>query len=55
MAYHNDLTFVVDEYAIDLDFTNVMFAITMGKTQNLYKLSDGYLLSMVIAYALLKI
>ena len=44
IAYHNDLTTMVDEYAIDPNFTNVMSAITMGKTQNPFKLSDRYLL-----------
>ena len=36
IAYHNDLTTVVDEYAIDPNFTNVMFAITRGKNQDPY-------------------
>ena len=44
LAYHNDRTTMVDEYAIDPNFTNVMFAITMGETQDIYKVSDGYLL-----------
>ena len=44
IAYHNYLTTLVDEYAIDLDFTYVMIVITMGKTQDPYKVSDGYLL-----------
>ena len=45
IAYHNnELTTMVDEYAIDPNFTNVMFAITMGETQDPYKVSDGYLL-----------
>ena len=35
---------MVDEYAIDPNFTNVMSTITMRKTQDSYKLSDGYLL-----------
>ena len=34
IAYHNDLTTMVDEYAIDPDFTNVMSGITMGKTRD---------------------
>ena len=35
---------MVDKYAIDPDFINVMSALTMGKTQDPYKVSVGYLL-----------
>ena len=44
IAYNNDLTSMLDEYAIDPNFTNVMSTNTMGKTQDPYKISDGYLL-----------
>ena len=44
IAHHNHLTTMVDEYAIDPNFTNVMSATTMGKIQDPYKVSDGYLL-----------
>ena len=44
IACHNDLTSMVVEYAIYLNFTNVMSKITMGKTQDPYKVSAGYLL-----------
>ena len=35
---------MVDSYAIDLDFANVMFVLTNGKTQDPYMLKDGFLL-----------
>ena len=44
VAYHNDLSSMVDEYAKDLDFANVMSALSMGKTQDPYVLKDGFLL-----------
>ena len=44
IAYYNDLTSMVDDYDNDLNFTNVVFAITMRKTQDPYKVSDGYLI-----------
>ena len=44
VAYHNDLSSMVDAYAMDLDFANVMSALSMGKTQDPYVLKDGSLL-----------
>ena len=44
VAYHNDLSSMVDVYAMDPDFANVMSALNMGKTQDPYVLKDGFLL-----------
>ncbi|MCO5548234.1 hypothetical protein L7F22_001691 [Adiantum nelumboides] len=44
VASHNDLTSMVDEYATDSDFCNVISAIALGKTQEPYVVQDGYLL-----------
>ena len=44
IAYHNDLTSMVDAYAINPNFANAMFALTNGKTQDPYMLKDGFLL-----------
>ena len=35
---------MIGDYAIDSNFTNVMFDITMKRTQDPYKISNGYLL-----------
>ena len=35
---------MVDAYAIDVDFANVMSALSMAKTQDPYVLKDGFLL-----------
>ena len=43
IAYHNDLNPMVDEYASYFDFIDVMSVVTMGKTQDPYEVSDGYL------------
>ncbi|MCO5606721.1 hypothetical protein L7F22_060911 [Adiantum nelumboides] len=43
-ASHNDLTSMVDEYATDPNFCDVMSAIALGKTQEPYVVQDGYLL-----------
>ena len=44
VAYHNDLSSMVDVYDMDPDFANVMSALSMGKTQDPYVLKDGFLL-----------
>ena len=44
VAYHNDLSSMVDAYAMDTNFANVMSALSMGKTQDPYVLKDGFLL-----------
>ena len=35
---------MIDEYATDPDFANVMSALSIGKTQDPYVLKDGFLL-----------
>ena len=35
---------MIDAYATDLDFANVMSALAIGKTQDPYMLKDGFLL-----------
>ncbi|MCO5552154.1 hypothetical protein L7F22_005664 [Adiantum nelumboides] len=44
VAFHNDLTSMVDEYATDPNFCDVMSAIALGKTQEPDVVQDGYLL-----------
>ncbi|MCO5568423.1 hypothetical protein L7F22_022122 [Adiantum nelumboides] len=44
VASHSDLTSMVDEYATNPNFCDVMSAITLGKTQEPYVVQDGYLL-----------
>ena len=44
VAYHNDLSSMVDSYAMDPHFANVMSTLSMGKTQDPYVLKDGFLL-----------
>ena len=44
IAYHNDLSSMIDAYASDIDFANVMSALAIGKTQDPYMLKDGFLL-----------
>ena len=34
IAYHNDLSTMIDAYASDIDFANVMSALAIGKTQD---------------------
>ena len=45
VAYHNDLTSMVDAYATDPDFADVMSALATGKTQDPFTLKDGFLLN----------
>ena len=35
---------MIDAYASDIDFANVMSALAIGKTQDPYMLKDGFLL-----------
>ena len=44
IATHNDLSSMIDEYASDPDFNNVMSAIALQKKEEPYSLQDGYLL-----------
>ena len=44
IATHNDLSTMIDEYAIDPDYKDVMSAIALGKNEEPFTLKDGYLL-----------
>ena len=44
IATHNDLSLMVEEYATDPDFRDIMSAIALGKKEEPYVLQDGYLL-----------
>ena len=44
MASHKDLLEIIDEYAIDPDFKDVMFAIGSRKIEKPFHVKDGYLL-----------
>ena len=44
IATHNDLSSMIDEYAMDPNFKDVMSAIALGKKEEPYNLQDGYLL-----------
>ncbi|MCO5612738.1 hypothetical protein L7F22_067007 [Adiantum nelumboides] len=44
IATHNDLSLMIDEYAIDPDFKDVISAIALGKKEEPFTLQDGYLL-----------
>ena len=44
LATHNDLSSMIDEYASDPDFKDVMSAIALQKKEEPYFLQDGYLL-----------
>ena len=44
IATHNDLSNMLDEYAIDPHFKDVMFAIALGKKEEPFNVQDGYLL-----------
>ncbi|MCO5580733.1 hypothetical protein L7F22_034603 [Adiantum nelumboides] len=44
IAIHNDLSSMIDEYAIDPDFKDVISAIALGKKEEPFTLEDGYLL-----------
>ncbi|MCO5557391.1 hypothetical protein L7F22_010954 [Adiantum nelumboides] len=44
IAAHNDLSSMIDEYAIDSDFKDVISAIALGKKEEPFTLQDGYLL-----------
>ena len=41
---HNDLSSMVDEYATDPHFKDVMSAIALGKKEEPFSIQDGYLL-----------
>ncbi|MCO5604146.1 hypothetical protein L7F22_058306 [Adiantum nelumboides] len=44
IATHNDLSSMIDEYAIDPDFKDIISAIALGKKEEPFTLEDGYLL-----------
>ncbi|MCO5614903.1 hypothetical protein L7F22_069188 [Adiantum nelumboides] len=44
IATHNDLSTMIDEYAIDPDFKDVISTIALGKKEEPFTLQDGYLL-----------
>ncbi|MCO5575079.1 hypothetical protein L7F22_028876 [Adiantum nelumboides] len=44
IATHNDLSSMIDEYAIDSDFKDVISTIALGKKEEPFTLEDGYLL-----------
>ncbi|MCO5562486.1 hypothetical protein L7F22_016113 [Adiantum nelumboides] len=44
LATHNDLSSMIDEYAIDPNFKDVSSAIALGKKEEPFTLQDGYLL-----------
>ena len=44
IASHNDLSTMIDEYAMDPNFKDVMSAIAMGKNEEPFTIKDGYLL-----------
>ncbi|MCO5608638.1 hypothetical protein L7F22_062852 [Adiantum nelumboides] len=44
IATHNDLSLMIDEYAIDPNFKDVISAIALGKKEEPFTLQDGYLL-----------
>ncbi|MCO5579963.1 hypothetical protein L7F22_033830 [Adiantum nelumboides] len=44
IATHNDLSSMIDEYAINPDFKDVISAIALGKKEEPFTLEDGYLL-----------
>ncbi|MCO5605312.1 hypothetical protein L7F22_059494 [Adiantum nelumboides] len=44
IATHNDLSSMIDEYALDPDFKDVISAIALGKKEEPLTLQDGYLL-----------
>ena len=44
IASHNDLFVMIDEYATDPNFKDIMSAIAMGKNEEPYHVKDGCLL-----------
>ncbi|MCO5596792.1 hypothetical protein L7F22_050862 [Adiantum nelumboides] len=44
IATHNDLSSMIDEYAIDPNFKDVISAIALGRKEEPFTLQDGYLL-----------
>ena len=44
IATHNDLSAMIDEYAIDPDCKDIMSAIALGKKEEPFSVQDGYLL-----------
>ena len=45
IATHNDLSQMIDEYATNQDFKDVMSAIVMGKNEEPFHVKDDYLLN----------
>ena len=43
IATHNDLSQMINEYAMDQDFKDVMSTIAMGKNEEPFTVKDGYL------------
>ena len=44
IATHNDLSSMINEYAMDPHFKDVMSALALGKKEEPFNLQDGYLL-----------
>ena len=44
IATHNDLSYMIGEYAIDLDFKDIMSAIAQGKKEEPFNVQDGFIL-----------
>ena len=44
IATHRDLSSMIDEYATDPDFKDVMSALALGKKEEPFHVQDGYLL-----------
>ena len=44
IATHNDLSHMIDAYAIDPNFKDIMSAFAIGKREESFTLEDGYLL-----------
>ena len=44
IASHNDLSRMIDEYAIDTNFKDVISAVALGKIEEPFHVKDGYLL-----------
>ena len=44
IATHSDLSSMIDEYAMDLHFKEVMSAIALGRKEGPFSVQDGYLL-----------
>ena len=44
IASHKDLSSMIDEYVLDPDFKDIMFALALGKKEEPYNVKDGFLL-----------